>query len=74
MINDKELKGLQWVDLCAGRDHGGGKFWMSLKVIFWFDSKKTISQLHQVGSVSHSPTDTILNSIEVNWFIFGLYC
>jgi hypothetical protein len=60
IINDKELKGLKWVDLCAGGDHGGGKFWISLKGLFWFDSKKTISEIHQVGSVSHSATDTKL--------------
>ncbi len=55
VIKDKELEGLCW----------GGPWCMVVvnsgchsKFLFWFDSKKTFSQLYQIASVSHSADDT----------------
>ena len=58
MITESQLEGLKRVDLCVGGDHGGGKFRMSLKVLFRFEAKETISHLYQIASVSHSADDS----------------
>ena len=53
MIHQAELDGLIRLDICVGGDHGGGKFRMSLKLLFCFEAKNTISRLYQIASVSH---------------------
>ena len=58
IIKTEELIGLRHVDISVGGDHGGGKFRMTLKVLFRFHDKPTISRLFQIASVSHSKDDT----------------
>jgi hypothetical protein len=58
IIKTEELIGLRHVDISVGGDHGGGKFQMTLKVLFCFYDKPTISRLFQIASVSHSKDDT----------------
>ncbi len=58
IIKTEELIGLRHVDISVGGDHGGGKFQMTLKVLFHFHDKPTISRLFQIASVSHSKDDT----------------
>jgi hypothetical protein len=64
-----DLDGLIRVDICVGGDHGGGKFRMSLKVLFRFHGKESISRLYQIASVSHPKdesqllNDTVLKPI-----------
>ena len=53
MIHQAELDELVRLDICVGGDHGGGKFRMSLKLLFRFEAKNTISRLYQIASVSH---------------------
>jgi hypothetical protein len=48
--------------LTIGGDHGGGKFCMTLKVLFCFEHNPSISFLFQIGSVSHSKDDLIILS------------
>ena len=49
--------------MTIGGDHGGGKFCMTLKVLFCFEHNPSISFLFQIGSVSHSKDDlTILST------------
>jgi len=55
-----DLDGLIHVDICVGGDHGGGKFRMSLKVLFRFHGKESISRLYQIASVSHPKDDSQL--------------
>jgi hypothetical protein len=55
-----DLDGLICVDICVGGDHGGGKFRMSLKVLFRFHGKESISRLYQIASVSHPKDDSQL--------------
>jgi hypothetical protein len=58
MIDYTQLEGLSRVDICIGGDHGGGKFRMSFKVLFRFESNETISRLYQIASVSHPKDDS----------------
>ena len=54
MVTPHQLVELNRVDLTIGGDHGGGKFRMTLKILFRFQSNPTISRLFQIASVSHS--------------------
>ena len=59
IIKKEQLQGITRVDLTVGGDHGGGKFRMTLKILFRFqDSSATISRLFQVANVSHSKDET----------------
>jgi hypothetical protein len=58
IIKRDQLQGLTRVDLSVGGDHGGGKFRMTLKILFRFHERSTISWLFQIASVSHSKDDT----------------
>jgi hypothetical protein len=60
MIHQAELDGLARLDICVGGDHGGGKLRMSLKLLFRFEAKDTISRLYQSASVSHSKDNSQL--------------
>jgi len=67
--NDVDLDGITRLDICVGGDHGGGKFRMSLKLLFRFNDRDTISWLYQIASVSHPQDnsqllkDTVLQPI-----------
>ena len=67
--NDVDLDGITRLDICVGGDHGGGKFCMSLKLLFRFNDRDTISRLYQIASVSHPQDnsqllkDTVLQPI-----------
>jgi hypothetical protein len=69
LISAEQLDGLKRVDFTIGRDHGGGKFCVTLKLLLRFSSKQTFSRLFQIASVSHSKDDisilkiTVLNPI-----------
>jgi hypothetical protein len=60
MIHESQLNGLTHVDICVGGDYGGGKFRMSVKLLFRYDSNGTISRLYQIASVSHPQDDSQL--------------
>jgi len=69
MINYLGLDGITRLDICVGGDHGGGKFRMSLKLLFRFNGRESISRLYQIASVSHPQDnsqllkDTVLEPI-----------
>jgi hypothetical protein len=64
MINAQDLTEVQSVHFTVGGDHGGRKFRMTLKVLFCFSSKATISRLFQIASVECSKNSTpVLKSI-----------
>jgi hypothetical protein len=51
------------IDVTVEGGHVGGKFWMTLKILFRFHEASGISKLFQIASVSHSKDDTkILHS------------
>ena len=58
IIKKQQLQQLTRVDLSVGGDHGGGKFRMTLKILFQFNDRATISRLFQIASVSHSKDNT----------------
>jgi hypothetical protein len=58
MITAQDLTEVQNVHFTVGGDHGGGKFRMTLKVLFRFSSKATISRLYQIASVEYSKDST----------------
>ncbi len=60
IINQDELPHVTSVDLTVGGDHGGGKFRMTLKILFRFLDKRTVSRLFQIASVSHSKDATAI--------------
>ena len=67
IVQAEQLRGLKRVDFSIGGDHGGGKFRMTLKVLFRFENSNTISKLFQIASVSHSKDDTeILRSTVID--------
>lgn len=58
IISAQDLTEVQSVHFTVGGDHGGGKFRMTLKVLFCFSSKVTISRLFQIASVEYSKDST----------------
>jgi len=58
IIKKQQLSQLTHIDLSVGGDHGGGKFRMTLKVLFRFKEQATVSRLFQIASVSHSKDET----------------
>jgi hypothetical protein len=67
IIKRDQLQHVSRVDLSVGGDHGGGKFRMTLKILFRFNKRSTISRLFHIASVSHSKDDTkILESTVLN--------
>jgi hypothetical protein len=67
IVQAEQLHGLKRVDFTIGGDHGGGKFRMTLKVLFRFENSNTISKLFQIASVSHSKDETeILRSTVID--------
>jgi hypothetical protein len=67
IIKRDQLQHVSCVDLLVGGDHGGRKFCMTLKILFRFHERSTISRLFQITSVSHSKDDTkILESTVLN--------
>ena len=67
IVQAEQLHGLKRVDFTIGDDHGGGKFRMTLKVLFRFENSNTISKLFQIASVSHSKDETeILRSTVID--------
>ncbi len=77
-INDtislQELKGLQSVDIVTGSDHGGGRFWKCLKVLFQFDWNHSIKKPLEIANVQHSKDDIdILNQTVLEKIFEGLW-
>jgi len=71
IISKEQMEGLTHVDISVGGDHGGGKFLMTLKILFRFHESPTVSWLFQIASVCHSKDDTeILAATVLNlvWF------
>jgi hypothetical protein len=60
MISEKDLVLVEEVHCTVGGDHGGGKFQMTLKVLFCLSSKANISRLFQIASVKFSKDVTSL--------------
>jgi len=58
IISKEQMEGLTHVDISVGGDHGGGKFLMTLKILFRFHESPTVSWLFQIASVCHSKDDT----------------
>jgi len=58
IIKKQQLGQLTHIDLSVGGDHGGGKFWMTFKILFRFNEQATVSRLFQIASVSHSKDET----------------
>jgi hypothetical protein len=58
IIDRDQLEGLTRIDITVGGDHGGGKFRMTMKILFRLQRNQTISRLFQIASVSHSKDDT----------------
>jgi hypothetical protein len=70
IIKRDQLQGLTHVDLSVGGDHGGRKFRMTLKILFRFHERSTISWIFQIASVSHSDDDIkILESTVLKLFL-----
>jgi len=65
MIDAEKLKLLQQLDIVTGGDHGGGKFWMTMKVNFRLSDKATVSYLTQIASISYSKDDTEILKLTV---------
>jgi len=58
IIQQDQLPHVSSVDLTVGGDHGGGKFRMTLKILFRFEDRPSTSRLFQIASVSHSKDET----------------
>jgi hypothetical protein len=71
MIDAEKLEYLSCVDIVIRGDHRGGKFWMTMKVNFRLNVKKSVSFLTQIACVSFSKDDidilkdTVMNPIGI---------
>ncbi len=75
IVQAEQLRGLKRVDFSIVGDHGGGKFCMTLKVLFRFENSNTISKLFQIVSVSYSKDETeILQSTVIDLIGEGVKC
>jgi len=58
MMSEQDLGLVEEVHFTVGGDHGGGRFWITLKVMFCLSSKAAISRLFQIASVEYSKDST----------------
>jgi hypothetical protein len=68
IIIREQLQSLTHVDLLVGGDHGGVKFFMTLKILFSFQKSATTSRLFQSASVSQSKDDTKILDTAVSFY------
>jgi hypothetical protein len=57
LISATDVDGIERVDIATGGNHGGGRFWMALKLLIQFAGKPTISIMFEIANALHSSND-----------------